>query len=390
MHLHQSFFEHDYMLPDEPLRFNEAALDRMLLHASRLGASDVTIQTGHNVMMELHGDLYRITRRELDNMELSTIVNVLAGDGSSAHIKQGTAVDPSYEIRPSRSERYRFRVNATACYAGLEDGIQITIRVIASEPPLLGTMDVETAVLSACRPDNGMVVISGQTGSGKSTLMSAILRDIAEDPEVCKKIVTYEAPIEYVFDTIVSRSSICQTELPRHIRGGFDEAVPNVLRRATDIVLVGESRNIETIRSAISASDSGQAVYTTFHAGTVTETVYRMINMFPQEERSAKMFELIEAMRLIVNQRLVKRPDGKRTALREFLVFDYETRKQLRQCETVRAMALKMGELIHTRGQSYQMAARRAFAKGLIDARVAESYENMGQFITATENKEES
>jgi len=387
MHAHQQFFDHPYMMPDEPLRFNERALDELLLHASRLGASDITIQTGHNVMMELHGDLYRITRRELDNMELSTVVNVLAGEGSSALIKQGMAVDPSYEIRPKRDERYRFRVNATACYAGLEDGIQITIRVIASEPPLLGTMDVEPSMLAACRPDNGMVVISGQTGSGKSTLMSAIMRDIAEDPAVCKKIVTYEAPIEYVYDTIVSRSSICQTELPRHIRGGFDEAVPNVLRRATDIVLVGESRNTETIRSAISASDSGQAVYTTFHAGTVTETVYRMINMFPHEERSAKMFELVEALRLIVNQRLVKRPDGKRTALREFLVFDYETRRQLRQCETIRAMALKLGELIQTRGQSYQMAARRAFAKGMIEAQVAESYEHSGQLFAAAEKE---
>lgn len=387
MHAHQQFFDHPYMMPDEPLRFNEHALDELLLHASRLGASDITIQTGHNVMMELHGDLYRITRRELDNMELSTVVNVLAGEGSSALIKQGMAVDPSYEIRPKRDERYRFRVNATACYAGLEDGIQITIRVIASEPPLLGTMDVEPSMLAACRPDNGMVVISGQTGSGKSTLMSAIMRDIAEDPAVCKKIVTYEAPIEYVYDTIVSRSSICQTELPRHIRGGFDEAVPNVLRRATDIVLVGESRNTETIRSAISASDSGQAVYTTFHAGTVTETVYRMINMFPHEERSAKMFELVEALRLIVNQRLVKRPDGKRTALREFLVFDYETRRQLRQCETIRAMALKLGELIQTRGQSYQMAARRAFAKGMIEAQVAESYEYSGQLFAAAEKE---
>ena len=387
MHAHQQFFDHPYMMPDEPLRFNERALDELLLHASRLGASDITIQTGHNVMMELHGDLYRITRREFDNMELSTVVNVLAGEGSSALIKQGMAVDPSYEIRPKRDERYRFRVNATACYAGLEDGIQITIRVIASEPPLLGTMDVEPSMLAACRPDNGMVVISGQTGSGKSTLMSAIMRDIAEDPAVCKKIVTYEAPIEYVYDTIVSRSSICQTELPRHIRGGFDEAVPNVLRRATDIVLVGESRNTETIRSAISASDSGQAVYTTFHAGTVTETVYRMINMFPHEERSAKMFELVEALRLIVNQRLVKRTDGKRTALREFLVFDYETRRQLRQCETIRAMALKLGELIQTRGQSYQMAARRAFAKGMIEAQVAESYEHSGQLFAAAEKE---
>lgn len=369
-----------YIFPEEPLRFNERALDALLLHGAKLGASDVTIQTGCQILMEIHGELYPVTRRALDNMEVSDLINVLYGEGGSAIVRQGLAVDPSYEIRVSRNERYRFRVNATACYAGLEDGAQITIRVIASEPPLITTMGVSDDIIAASRPDNGIVVISGQTGSGKSTLMASMIRSIKEDPKISKKIITYEAPIEYVFDTIEGRSSICQTELPRHLRGDFDEAVPNVSRRASDVVLIGESRNPDTLRSAISASDSGQAVYTTFHAGSVNETLYRMVNMFSKDERDSKMFEIVEAMRLLINQRLVPSTDGRRTALREYVIFDYAVRMKLRQCATVRDLSIKLTELMDEHGESYPTAARKAYERGLIARETMERFTRQALF----------
>lgn len=365
----------EVMLENPPMRFDQESFDRLLTHAARVGASDVTLQTDKPVTLELHGLLHPIMARTMDTHELGSIMNAIYGQNAFALIKQGKDLDPSYEVKVSRKERYRFRVNATACYAGFEDGIQITIRIISSNPPKIADLGIEEDLATAFRQDNGLVVITGSTGSGKSTLLAAVMRGFLEDPSISKKIITYESPIEYVYDELDSKHSlISQHEIPRHIPN-FPHAVRNSLRRAPKIILVGESRDPETINAALEASETGHTLYTTIHSNSVAETVYRMVNMFPANERSAKTFEIIEALRVIVTQRLVRTVDGRRTALREYLIFDQSFRDQLRQFETLRELVECISARVESHGQSMEAAAKKAYEQGLIDLATCRRFE---------------
>lgn len=190
------------MLPNEPSRFVPATLDEVLQFTTKLGASDVTIQSEECIIAEISGRLQKITHRKLSNTEVGEIINAIYGPNGTIQLLSGQDVDTHYEFRPSRTERYRFRVNATGCLVKGHEGIQITLRTIPSEPPLLATMNLPEEILEAAKPEQGVVYVTGATGSGKSTLLAAIIRDIAQDPDSHRKILTYESPIEFVFDTI--------------------------------------------------------------------------------------------------------------------------------------------------------------------------------------------
>src|SRR3990167_3604701 len=140
------------------------------------------------------------------------------------------------------------------------DGLQITARTIPSDPPTLAEMELPKPILEAIAPEQGVVYITGATGSGKSTLLAAIIRDIAESIESHRKILTYEAPIEFVYDSVEKISSIVsQSEIPRHLPS-FAAGVRNALRRKPRLILVGEARDPETISAVMEAAMTGHPV----------------------------------------------------------------------------------------------------------------------------------
>ena len=169
--------------------------DNILVHCARNDASDITLQTDSPVIAEINGRLYHITNRPLSNNEVGDILNKIYGPNGTTQLLTGSDVDTYYEYKPSRVERFRFRVNGTACQVNGHNGIQLTLRVIPVDPPLLASMNLPEDVLAAIKPEEGAIYVTGATGSGKSTLLSSIIRDIAEDPESNRKILTYEAPI---------------------------------------------------------------------------------------------------------------------------------------------------------------------------------------------------
>jgi defect-in-organelle-trafficking protein DotB len=190
----------NFNFPNEPLRFTPAETDRLLAFCQQLGASDITIQTGESVFAEIYGRLYRVTHRKLSNTETGEILNAIYGPNGTTQILSGSDVDTHYEVRPTRTERYRYRVNATGCQVEGHDGIQITLRTIPSLPPHLDEMELPAEIKDAIAPYQGVVYVTGATGSGKSTLLASIIRHLAENEESNRKILTYEAPIEFVYD----------------------------------------------------------------------------------------------------------------------------------------------------------------------------------------------
>lgn len=357
-----------YQLPDEPLRFTKDEMDKMLVYCHQIHASDITLQANEQVIAEVYGRLFRLTKRRINNNEVGDMLNFIYGPNGTTQILSGKDVDTHYEVRPSRSERYRYRVNGTGCQVEGHEAIQVTLRTIPSEPPTLESMQLEPSLLSALAPQEGVVYVTGATGSGKSTLLASIIRHLAEDGESHRKILTYESPIEFVYDSINRPNTvISQSEIPRHLPS-FAAGVRNALRRKPRLILVGESRDTETIAAAMEAAITGHPVYTTLHSNGVSEVMRRLVNTFPAEERHGRTIDIIETVRLIIWQKLVPTIDGKRTALREFLIFDEAIRDKLLNV-SVENITTETRRLLKEFGQTMIVDAKRKFDEGLISER---------------------
>lgn len=357
------------LMPEEPTRFTPAFMDKMLEHTEKLNASDVTIQTGSPIFAEVYGRLLKITNRNLSNTEVGDLINSVYGPNATTQLLSGKDIDTHYEFRPNRGMRYRYRVNATACLVEGHDAIQITLRTIPTTPPKLETMGLPANIIEAIAPQEGIVFITGATGSGKSTLLASIIRELIEKEESNRKVLTYEAPIEFVYDEIATISSIVsQSEIPRHLPD-FADGVRNALRRKPRLIMVGECRDAETISAALEAALTGHPVYTTLHTSGVAETMRRLVTSFAGEERLGRTIDILETIRLCIWQKLVPTVDEKRVALREYLVFDEETRDILLESDP-NDVTSTTRKLVRQRGQLMTVDARIKFEQGIISERV--------------------
>lgn len=359
----------DHLMPDEPTRFTPAFMDKMLEHTEKLNASDITIQTGEPIFAEVYGRLLKITNRRLSNTELGDLINAIYGPNATTQLLSGVDIDTHYEFRPNRGVRYRYRVNATACLVEGHDAIQITLRTIPTTPPRLSTMNLPENIIEAIAPQEGIVFITGATGSGKSTLLASIIRDLIETEDSNRKVLTYEAPIEFVYDEIDAISSVVsQTEIPRHLPS-FADGVRNALRRKPRLIMVGECRDAQTISAALEAALTGHPVYTTLHTSGVAETMRRLVTSYAGEERLGRTIDILETIRLCIWQKLVPTVDGKRVALREYLIFDEETRDILLESDPNEVTSVTR-RLVRERGQLMTVDAKNKFEEGIICERV--------------------
>lgn len=358
----------DYLYPQEPVRLSIDIVNEILIHCVKQGASDITFQTGEPIFSEIFGKLKKVTRRRLSNTEVGEVLNAMYGPNATTLIMGGKDIDTHYEIRPNRMDRYRFRINGTGCQVEGHDGIQITARTIPTDPPTLESMELAPTIVDAIAPEQGVVYVTGATGSGKSTLLAAIIRNITEDAESNRKVLTYEAPIEFVFDNVEKVSSIVsQSEIPRHLPS-FAAGVRNALRRKPRLILVGEARDPETISAVMEAAMTGHPVYTTLHSNSVAETIRRLVITFPAEERQGRTIDIIETVRLVISQRLAPTVDGKRVALREYLVFDEKIRDILLETDILNITNV-VRKLVREYGRTIEADAREKFTAGIISER---------------------
>lgn len=352
----------------EPERFTEIDIDPFLLWCVKQGSSDITIQSERQVYNEIHGTLHPGTVRSMDASDMAAFLQTIYGAEAQARLASGRDLDISYEIRPDRYTRIRFRVNITAILSKGRDGAQITMRVLPSEPPTMEDLNVEREIIEAWAPRQGMVIITGPTGSGKTTLLAAGNRMLLERSEGCGKMLTYEAPIEYVYDTIESpRSLVSQTEIPRHLHS-FSHGIRNALRRKPEIILVGEARDRETIDSSIEAAQTGHAVYTTTHTLGVANTIARMLSTYESKEREERSIALMETLRLIVTQALVPRIGGGRIGVREWMKFPDEVREKLMDMHFTE-WPNEIQRMISQYGQTMERSAEIEFEAGKISRR---------------------
>jgi len=354
--------------PDEPHRFADEHVDAFLLWCVARNASDITFQTGRWVYAEIHGVLYPVTYRSIDGADMAAVITRIYGAEALAILAGGGDIDLSYEIMTDRFTRTRFRVNITAILAAGRDGIQITMRVLPKAPPTMKQYGVEAEIIKYWRPRQGIVLVTGPTGSGKTTLLAAGIRTLIESLQGCGKLLTYEAPIEYTYDSVMSRRSlVAQSEIPRHLPT-FAAGVRNALRRKPEIILVGEARDKETIAACIEAGQTGHLVFSTVHTTGVASTIRRMVSTFDSSERTERAYALMETIQLIVTQRLVPKIGGGRHAMREYMPFTDEIRERLLSLHYDQWSA-ELIKMVPKYGKTMEQVAKESYDAGLIERR---------------------
>jgi defect-in-organelle-trafficking protein DotB len=358
----------EFYIPNESPVFQGRDVDKILLHTTAFNASDVTIQTNCEIIAEIYGRLRKITRHKLTYGEVvDMLVYITKSDGAFTQIASSKAHDIAHEVKPDRNTKFRYRVNATGIQTEGQLGVQITLRTIPSLPPKLADMKLPQEVLDSRAPKQGLVLVTGATGSGKSTLLASIIRDLLEDPDSHRKILTYEQPIEFVYDEIeMSAASIAQTQIPDMLPN-FEEALRNALRRKPAVILVGEMRDRETISEGITASMTGHLVYSTVHTNGVADTVRRMINSFSKEEQHSRGVDIVSALRMIISQMLLPSTDGKRIAIREYLVMNEKIANEM--MDEIDNLAVCTRRLLKKHGRTFLQDATEKYKAGLLDAK---------------------
>ena len=352
-------------------REDAPGLDQLLTWAFDVGASRVAFQTGHPVWVRVHGQNHRVTSKPLDEIEFSLIVNHLYGADGMARLQGGSDFDTAYAIPISRAVRLRFRLNATPTRTSRRDGGNIVLRPIADLPPSLEQQGVEPIILDNYRPREGMILVSGATGSGKSTLIAGLIKAKIEDPFGNFDIVEAASPVEYLMERIKGpTSTMNQTEIPRDLPT-FAAFVRGAMRREPTDIIVGECRDTETMSAAVQAAISGHTLTTTIHANNVSLTMQRVASLCPRDERDNLLSAIAQSLRLVVNQRLARSTDGRRTALREVLVFDAALRNQMLRADPADWPALTQRAVEET-GVSYRASIERALREGRISEEVAD------------------
>lgn len=353
--------------PKEPSRFIGSDIEDFIIWSTSVGTSDVTIQNEEQIFCEIHGKMHRVTNRRLSKTELIQIIGAIyKSDGGVSRLNSGAAVDMQWTIRVDRETRLRFRVNMTAIFTEGDTGYQITIRTITGRAPMLETLNLPQPILDNMGPKQGLIIISGATGSGKSTLLASVLDFRMRDPNAHLKILTYESPIEYVYDDVPKpTTSISQTEIGVHL-ADFAEGVRNALRRKPSIILMGEMRDKETIGEGVTASMTGHLVYGTLHSNGVADAIRRMVNVFDVEEKSARAIDILTSLKMVVSQMLLPSTDGKRVAIREYLVFDQQIVDALLEVG-MDNLTNETRKLLKKHGRTFLEDAQEKFDQGLID-----------------------
>lgn len=342
------------------------SFDKILLQATVCGASDIYIGKQLPIIASVHGEMQALTERVLRGFEVDNLFKEIISAHFTADLVSGKTINQSYIVKVDKERMERFRVNivSSQVYNSYEGGIHATFRHIPQVPPSVSMLHVEPDIIAALERKQGLILVTGSTGSGKSTLLAAIIRYYYEQSTRHRKIVTYENPVEFVHPQWHKHVVLFQHEIPGNIPT-FEKAIEESLRGNPSIILVGEARDRETLSASTMAALTGHLVLTTVHTNSVAETIQRMIQIYPADERNFYQANILGSLQMIITQTLVGKAEGGRIALREYLVFDDDIRKILLETD-VKEIANVVNKMVSQYGQSMAEDAINKLTQGLI------------------------
>jgi len=299
-----------------------ARIDAFLKLGTQQGCSDVHLAVGVPPMLRMHGDLLPIKFRDLRAAELEGYIGEILTRNQAEHFNSGQDLDFSYVS----AEGGRFRVNVYR----KDTGVGATFRSIPSDVPNLEKLALPPIVTKLCDFHQGMILVTGSTGTGKSTTLAAMIDHLNHTRKL--NIVSLEDPIEFVHRS--KNSQVIQRELHTHIPS-FAEGVRAAMREDPDVILVGELRDAETISMAMTAAETGHLVLGTLHTTGAVKTIDRIIDALPVEEREQTKSFLAQSLLAVVTQVLVKNADAHgRKAICEIMVMTKAIAKLIQSDQT--------------------------------------------------------
>jgi len=298
------------------------ALGQLLAFAADQGASDLHLHAGMPVRLRIHGDFRPLPGAAISPDESRQLLAEVLTPAQREAVETHGQVDFAYTL-PSVG---RFRANVYRQQRGW-DGV---FRVIPAEPPSLSDLGLPLDLARFANFHQGLVLITGPTGSGKSSTLAALVRIVNEERR--DHIITIEDPVEFVHRS--QRCVVNQRQVGAHTRS-FSRALRAALREDPDVIVVGELRDLETISLALTAAETGHLVLATLHTQNAINTVNRLIGVFPAEQQSQIRTMVSESLRVITSQRLVARADGRgRVAALEIMVANKAVSNLIRENKT--------------------------------------------------------
>ncbi len=332
-------------------------ITELLAFSAKNGASDLHLSAGLPPMIRVDGDVRRINLPAMEHKEVHRLIYDIMNDKQRKDYEEFLETDFSFEV-PGVA---RFRVNAF----NQNRGAGAVFRTIPSKVLTMEDLGMGKVFQDISDFPRGIVLVTGPTGSGKSTTLAAMLDYI--NATRYEHILTIEDPIEFVHES--KKCLLNQREVHRDTLG-FSEALRSALREDPDIILVGEMRDLETIRLALTAAETGHLVFGTLHTTSAAKTIDRVVDVFPAEEKEMVRSMLSESLQAVVSQTLLKKNGGGRIAAHEIMVGTPAIRNLIRENKVA-----QMYSAIQT-GAGYGMQTldqclRNLVQKGLITQAVA-------------------
>ncbi len=293
-------------------------ISQLLMFSVKNGSSDLHLSAGEPPMIRVDGEIRRINLPPMEHKEVHTMIYDIMNDKQRKQYEEFLEVDFSFEL-PNVA---RFRVNAFSQNRGA-GGV---FRTIPTKIQSLEDLKAPSIFKDIAEFPRGIVLVTGPTGSGKSTTLAGMI-DYKNENE-SGHILTIEDPIEFVHNS--KKSLINQREVHRDTHS-FSEALRSALREDPDTILVGELRDLETIRLALTAAETGHVVFGTLHTSSAAKTIDRIIDVFPAAEKSMMRAMLSESLRAVISQVLMRKPGGGRIAAHEIMIGTPAIRNLIRE-----------------------------------------------------------
>ena len=325
---------------------------QLLAFSVKSNASDLHLSAGVPPMIRVDGDVKRVNMPALTHKDVHSMIYDIMNDKQRKDFEEFLETDFSFEI----PKLARFRVNAF----NQSRGAGAVFRTIPSDILTLEDLQAPIIFKDISMYPRGIVLVTGPTGSGKSTTLAAMIHYVNENKP--DHILTIEDPIEFVHES--KRSLINQREVNRDTLG-FSEALRSALREDPDVILVGEMRDLETIRLALTAAETGHLVFGTVHTSSAAKTIDRIVDVFPAQEKEMVRSMLSESLRAVISQTLLKRTGGGRIAAHEIMIGTPAIRNLIREgkiAQMYSAIQTGQGQGMQTLDQNLQ----ELMVKGLI------------------------